>query len=714
MRIRIFSYTLLSAFAGSSLSLAGLSHADEYIIDTATFGTNGGGTNPASLSYSTLSINGEGSIEISDAFPATPAVSADEYSYLFNDGTISTGGESSTAVQAIWANGISNSGSIRTLGDYSDGILLGYYNTSENSGLIEVQGEFSYGVTAFSDNLVFNSGTILATNLLSYGIYADSGNMVENSGVIRTEGILGIGIRLNGGNQLLDSGTIVTLGDYAYGIHSTGGLQGDEIEHKGSIHTSGYLATGIKAADYTTIDSRGWIITEGMLAPGIAAGNANMISHGGVIRVTGAGSNAIEIAGNDNLLSVSGVLASLSGNAIEISGQNNTLHLKASAPLIGGISLHESTEVAIDADLSGAVFRTLSGLPDTGAPAVTSSMPWSYDPASQSFATYDPTGLSVANLTVGEVAASIHGLATGKGDGRASPRASGGSGAISAGDGRIWAAGLGSRGSRSGSVTSFAYDTELTGLAIGIEHDHGDWQLGALAGVAGTEFAWNPGSGTHRVTGDGGFAAIHGSHARGPLVIDLSLAGGWIDYAQSRLVLDNLSQSGLSQVKADYRSIWASPSIAVSYPIEALAEWQLAPRLRASYAAQWIEAYREYGAASQLANLVAGRRQTGVGEIRAELSAGRLFAVPLGELEFDGHAGAFSRESFGDDELGLALNETRWSVASPDERIDAAFVGGTTRLWLGDLANLSLSGEAAYGSHGYQQFRGALTFTGRF
>lgn len=637
MRANIFlsAFMLVWFMAASVL-------AEDYVVDSFTTESNGGGANPAPIGTGDrLTITRKGWVTTIDKF--AHAIAADNGAEISNYGTLSTSGEDAYGMRGDTGNHFVNSGAIATSGLWAAGIYGIAENNVVNTGTIATTGINATGMRLANDNLVVNSGSIYTEGPGGNGVYAwGSGNEIVNSGTIATTGADGRGIYGGGNSSITNTGTIVTNGAYAYGIAVISG--GSVITHSGKIISDQSIA-------------------------------------------------------------------------LYLSGTDNTLNLQAPAMIGGTIRALDPTTVNILTGPSHSVHWTFDPefeFPSAG-PAVTGPVSWSFNAAEKSFATFDATALSAADVFLEDLSHSFHGLAL---DRFGAPAAdAGGSGAPEA-DAQpvnMWLAGLGGSGRHDGSGATLPYSSEHIGLAAGVDRDFGDFTLGAMVGTARGRFsAESVYLDAQKVEVKGGFAGIYGRHDLGRVNIDLALAGGWLDFRHARAINDNLAPSGLSTVNSEYRGWWTSPAITVSLPVEFNADWVLTPRLSARYVAGWIEAYSEQGAYSDAANAIVDSRLAALGEVRFGLKADRSFVLPGGTLQVGLHAGVFGRKNLGNDTTAIWLNGTGLEAANPSLDIEAGFLSATARIDISSHARISIMAEAASGSDGYRRTAGRVKFTAQF
>jgi hypothetical protein len=797
--------------------------ADDFIVDSATFVTNGG-IAPPLLGGDTLTVTGTGSI--ATVTDSTFGVFAEDDNAIFSSGTVSTGGDQSVGILFDDDNWVANEGVITTTGAQADGMAGDSDNLIDNSGSILTTGVNAIGIYGYSDNAIFNSGAIATTGSEAYGILIEAGGnaidssgsiatsgsqahaiystgseavivhsgtistsgngaygirnegmdgWIENRGTIATSGVNARGIRVAGSGLVMNSGTISTGGNSASGIETDGSLNwvvnsgaivtdgslshgilsnGDAtilqnsgtitilfdnaygifanrfsiVENSGTIRTEGDFGYAIRLDDDNTIWNSGSIITEGASAAGIRAADFNLIRHSGRIRTSGADAEGMRLS-DFNTVYNSGLVVSAQSDAFWFSGAGNALWLSAPAFIGGAITMSQPVAVDIGTGPSHSVFWTFDGGFAGGAPALSGPVPWFYDAASQTFATYDPTALMASGDQLAALSGAVAELARnrldaahardggardgGAGDGGLASAAAFGAGRL-AGDGAgIWIAGLSGTGGRDGTDTALAHELGHLGVAAGADAVFGALTLGAMAGYAETRLkAESPFAAAHDVAARGGFAGLYGRYRPGRLVLDASLAGGWTGHDQDRFVNDNLAPLGVSTASASYSGWWLSPGLAVALPLEA-GRWTFTPALSGRYAVQWLDAYRETGAYSAAANASLAARRVAVGEARGEIALARAFTIADAAGQVALSAGALARADLGDDDAAVTLNGSTLALPATADNLAATFLGASASFTFGKT-RLSLAAETAFGNHGYQHTTGSLELGLRF
>lgn len=286
----------------------------------------------------------------------TIGAGANETGTLEDGGTISTTGNSNSAITSTSASGtIINGGTITTTGDSSYGVNIGFLthnNTINNNGSIFTTGANAYGIYSFvtSNVTITNTSSIDTDGAGSTAIYArgDDGT-VSNTGSITTDGDNAIGVFFFGNdNVLINNGTITTNGDNAQGVLSN-------------------------AASDNVITNNGTIIANGVSSHGIQInGSDNTIINNGTVIANGSGA-ALRVSNISGTIINQGYAQSVGGNAIELSATDSTLTIKPGSWINGRVLFDGGGDRILQYDVSGtgraggilAITGTITGTPTT-------------------------------------------------------------------------------------------------------------------------------------------------------------------------------------------------------------------------------------------------------------------------------------------------------------------------------------------------------------
>lgn len=749
MRCSLFGASLALCLAASAAKAQ-----DVFVINDQQTTTNGGNT---VLDGDTLIVTDTGSIDVTgDNVPGMEGTG--NTIVLENRGRLTTDGDESPAqfIRGDFGT-ITNSGIIMTTVDESPGQqIIGDSGTIINTGSImvaddELAGQFIIG----ANGRIFNSGTITSTGgglgqsiLGDFGAITNSGaimttgershgqfirgddGFISNSGSIKTDSQDAYAQSLEGDfGTVSNSGTITTLGRSGYGQSIDG--DGGRLINTGTITTSGPSALGQHAfrGDGTGVTiNAGIITTRGDRAHGQFA--IGEIINTGSVTTFGDDAYGQFLGGRESTLTNSGRVVSVNSRAIYFDDRrgSHTLNLLAPGFIGGNIDSGNDTPATVNivTGPSHSIFWTLEGDMVGGAPNISGPVPWFYDAAAQTVATFDPTLLSSETSALGDLTALLSRVGRGAlqssgpdlsvggnsplayqwGDDRRSGAALATERAVHAYGvadrmGQVWATGLGGRMDFDASATTLDSTTEHIGFAAGYTWQHSAGATlnamgGYVSGKAKADAPWTRSfdHDTHTV-----FAGLGGEQDLGHGAIQLGLTAGyqWVDH--NRFVNDNLAPLGESWVTANYGGFFVSPELAIATDIAMANGVTLTPNAGLRYAAQWLGGYSETGAVSPAANATVDARFVGVLEARAELEVSR--AHDFGILS--GRIGYLGRWNGGNDVAGITLNGSTQDVASGYQALNAVTVGATLRSDIGTTGFFELDADYLYGdtAHGF-------------
>lgn len=143
------------------------------------------------------------------------------------------------------------------------------------------------------------------------------------------------------------------------------------------------------------------------------------------------------------------------------------------------------------------------------------------------------------------------------------------------------------------SADGTAGDGQTFGLMAGADLDD---TRGLFVGVARSSQTLGAGS---ELDSDNLFAGYYASYALNTVDVDASLTVGVVSNSSDRSVANNMVEGGLETATADYKSYYVMPAATFSGDI-AVANGDLTPSVRLSYAAVHDQTYEETGSAANL------------------------------------------------------------------------------------------------------------------
>ncbi len=518
-------------------------------------------------------------------------------------------------------NRVINRGKITTTTSRADAILsLGANARITNIGTITVKGEGqkgdsqkeTHGINVQGANsVIINSGTIEANGQRGKGIWvkdAADGSIINNSGTISATGDSGFGIGIDSADAtIINSGTISTTGKSSKGIYIWDLADNVRVTNSGTIETTGEEADGIYIeGDNSIITNNGMILTTGKNSDGIyidarnnSFGNTgynNIINNNGLIRVTGEGARGIwvdSVAGRTNTINNYGLVSATGAatHAIQGGAGDETLTLFSGSQIIGRIDLGGGIDtVNVSLGRSISTTMTLEGAESinfNGTGVVAGNVVTSVD----------PTGQSVKGPVLNSLCTGLHEAINRRLDHfkpalikLATTRIEPGM-LVKPKQPQVWGGGFRSYRKRDKHGRLFAYDHEYRGFTFGLERTYKRVRAGVMGGFSRANVEAD--SESFRTDSNSYFTGVYGQYDLGRMKMQGSLIGGYEDHDNSRMVIDNLS--GFQSARADFGSIFLSPSVTLRADYTVAHRLLLRPSATVVYSAGWYDEYHEHG-----------------------------------------------------------------------------------------------------------------------
>lgn len=540
-----------------------------------------------------------------------------------------------------------------------------------------------------------------------YGHFLSGSNEVHVDGALVTSGAGGKGVWAEGvnGNNLVDvEGSIVTRGSSAYGVQAAISGAGDNtIAVDGSIETwgngsIGVLATTAAGDNFVTIT--GSITTHGDGAHGVLAqlsgSGDNVITNYGTVTTAGANAYALYAdppsPGTTNTINNYGSAISLDSYAIKFDDSDlNTLNMYAGSVLVGAVDLQYLDVLNIETSPTMSVFWDFSSLPDGVVPTVTGGSPYVFNATDKTFATIDPGTVATISPAMladyAQMAATLFGRT---------------------GEPGAWFRHYGGTMSYDGANGSATqHDVQLSGAAMGVDVD-GDAgrSYGAIMGygTGAIDFTNDlPASSADGV--EGMFVGLRASQDLEGWTVGLSVTGGINNHTHSRVVNDSTNLDpdtlGTALASAEYRGWWLDPRLELAHELQFDGGLVLTPRLSASYAAEYVDAYTETGT---VAPMSVASRTVAMGQLEASIAAEQQF----GDLQLSAEIGYRYRTDFSEAaEVTLIGEAIELSSDFGDSSAVYATVGA--ELLHADAISLGVKATAMQGTDGFgSSVQGAL------
>lgn len=324
--------------------------------------------------FNVVAADQGGSIELNNGTVDSVAVGSGSTAELGSQVTVSATDPGATAVAITGDSGaVSSAGTIQASGaDATAVALTGDTSTFANSGTVVASGDGATAVAASGEAAeVVNTGTITTSgsNATAVNLAGDAATITSAPGAtIATTGDNSVAVAVNGASATVansEGATIATQGDnsVAVVVASTSAT----VQNDGTLVTSGANSDGMSlASSGGTVNntSHNTIRTTGANSDGIEiAGTDNALNNTGTIRVTGAGSAAVNVvgaAGSGNRIdNRTGGIIVAAGDAIR-GGDGDETVVNAGA-ITGDIRLGGGNDTLV---LAGG---TLDGVADGGA-----------------------------------------------------------------------------------------------------------------------------------------------------------------------------------------------------------------------------------------------------------------------------------------------------------------------------------------------------------
>ena len=449
------------------------------------------------------------------------------------------------------------------------------------------------------------------------------------------------------GNELVNWGSIRTSLDSADGFDLES--EGNTAINHGSIVTMGAGGNGfnLHGGDNTGIN-HGTVVTTGRGAMGMFGGpdGNNTYENRGTIRVYGPSANAIRTFNDNNTVFNDSILISAQDDAIHFDrGAGNALTLADGSFIGGGVYLGNGATVGIANGPGHSIHWDFDGTMDGGPPTVNGPMQYFYDPASQRYATFDPTPLAGTVNQMGHVQALLSSVGRGGLEGTP-PNGD----TFLPWDGRIWATVFGADYDHDAAGVLLKRDIALRGAALGYTMRPADGLIvSAMAGaLRGRQDADSWYTTSYRLNTDGIFAGLNGRYRHGRIEVDLGVVGGQTSYDSHRFINDNLAPLGEGSASAAYDGLFASPELGIGAVFD-FGVLTIRPAIRAAYTMHKVDGYTEKGARS---NASVGDRTLSMLSGSAEIVLRkRIFDYGMAHVT----GGYVVRRTLGDDSVPIQL-----------------------------------------------------------
>ena len=239
-----------------------------------------------------------------------------------------------------------------------------------------------------------------------------------------------------------------------------------------------------------------------------------------------------------------------------------------------------------------------------------------------------------------------------------------------------------------------AYDHDYVGINYGYEWDQNQRRVGLVGGVVksdtnGSESSFK--SDTNQV-----YLGAYANQQLQGFTVTTSLLAGYGRHDNKRLVIDNLN--GEEVAKADFSSVFISPSLTVASAYTVYDSIELRPSATINYSIAWLDDYSERGTSQS--NLSVEDRKIQALAAKLQLAAAYSFSTAT---EFELRAGLNSRHT-DDNDTQISIGNSRAKFANVgDENVSGGFVGA--RVQIVSSGNLSLIADVELGGNGDEDYK---------
>lgn len=635
--------------------------------------------------------------------------------FVVSTPTTTTNGAAGNVVNGNDTLLITDTGSITTVGVNAVSVTGGF-NIVNNEGILRATSGQGINSTGFNNTLINNGNILIDGVALTHGMNSSgNGNHLVNKGFINT-GLNHRGMQLLGGNgnNVINTGSINTD---LVGIFELAG-SGNTLINYGAI-TSNVWGIGGQG-------SNGTLINHGAIQAGlgiITIANHNVINTGTILTafqpnsfglggisitngtLTNSGSITTLNIGNPGIISAgtatinnSGKVLAYQANSFELAA-GTTLNLLAPSFIGGVITLGPSATVSITTGPSQSNLWDFStGTLVGGAPAITGSVPFFYNAATQQVATYDPTAFTALRDQLADVSGSASLLIQIRLDNACGASCRG----------NIWVSTFGSTYKYGMTSATLDYHFKYWGVVAGYDKMfYNNLILGAFGGY-GKGFINSDAKFVQSLDNeaDGAIFGVYGRKNAGMLFVDLGFSFGTLDHKDSRFVNDNLAPLGESNANGSYDGFWICPEVAIGANLTKFDTWTFSPNARYRYAWETIDSYTEKGSSS---NASIPSQKIAVGEFKGEFAAKKRMNFGC----VSGRIGYLLRNRLGNDSTNVTMIAQTVSIPVFYNHRNAGYIGLDAELSLGRSTTFSIGGELT-GGGGIKGMKGEVALITTF
>lgn len=234
--------------------------------------------------------------------------------------------------------------------------------------------------------------------------------------------------------------------------------------------------------------------------------------------------------------------------------------------------------------------------------------------------------------------------------------------------------------------TSLGYEQDYYGFSLGYEQDINTTRIGLIGGLVKSD---TDGKNSFATEADHYFL---GAYAHYKLTsynnISTSLIGGYVDYDNERVVLNNIN--GIERANSDFNSGFLSPSVTLNSAYTLTQDLEIRHSVTATYSIAWLDDYYESGTTNS--NLTMDDRTLSAITLRTQIALGYALNATS---ELEGRIGYQSRHT-DDENTHASLGSSRFDYGNvTDDNIHGGFAGLNLGYAITD--QLSVNADIEYG-----------------
>lgn len=517
--------------------------------------------------------------------------------------------------------------------------------------------------------VVVESGTTRTTPIILTGV--GDGAIVEVNAGLKVDGA--IALQMNNDDQTaLNSGTIGTTGDNATAIEASG--ERARISSDGLIETLGAESAGMVILGAEGAVRNGGIIrTSGTASDGIIVSSERVsIENSGDILVRGLNARGIVLEGDDAFVLNSGTIQAQQGAALDFNGADPTLSLMMGSNLQGTVETVDPLALVVQRGLN-------LGLTLESGSFGTLSIDAPFVQVGNTIAVIDPTGFAIQADVVADLSDTLLGSIYRHRYICCSPCGC-----------NAWVQGLGSYHERDDDIW---YKNAQVGFLAGFETPF----CGGYASLfGGASFACaHVHEGTQKADIDTYVGGVAYETRFCDTFLGFAVVAGYVDWENTRLVMNNLAPDGVQKARADIDGAFISPEVTFAYRFPFF--WRRPViSLTLRYAGLFLGHYQEEGSSM---NLTVKNRHIDLITTRLECALPLSFPCCYACWDFEPYLGTYGRYQVGGRDVDAVLLGESLSFNQTGPRNLAAFLFGIRAIQSVGQLDIFINVEGSYDSH---------------